>query len=321
MTRLARYNDLTCTDGVKIMDLIRSLRAVSSRALTLSLLTCSFASTLMPTAVQAREVGVQWVNDYPDPADDRSYWDDSASDFGSELSSKGLGYIFNYGNGNLYERSYRRSDYAGYYDVNGTWVVDSSGTDSSYVDAVDWAYIGAHGMSAGGRVFVEVDPTLRSYDVDYNYVYNMNLKWGNADLEWFVMDSCSQLCRDADTSDRDNDGNVTEGKWTLYKTSFVGLHAIIGYESIMWVSANNATAKKKFVDYAYASSGTKRSIYEAWSKANDAYLNDLAYSYMIPATSSSDKSFFDEKVGAAKADLNSPSYYWLRTVELGTPTY
>jgi len=276
---------------------------------------------LSSSALMARDVGVQWVNDYDDPADDRSYWDDAAGAFGSELGSKGESYTFNFGNANVWERTFRRSDYAGYYDISGAWTVDTSGADSSYVDNVDWAYIGAHGWGAGGRIFVEVDTSLRSYNVDSSDIFNKNLRLGDRDLEWMVFDSCVQLCRDPDSLDRDLDGNTTEGKWTLYKTSFKGLHAIIGYESIMWVSSNNADAKEKFVDYAYASSGNKRTIYEAWLKANEKYLDDLAFAYMIPATSATDKSFFDEKIGAVKADLSSPSYYWLRTVELGTPTY
>lgn len=156
-----------------------------------------------------KEVGVEWVNDYPGTADDRSHWDESANGLYNKLVGEGWTGRFNWGNYWAWEKDFKR--------------MDLGGTNENWIDSVDIALVGAHGSTTWDAYYGKTlscvylgtthdDPCITPSDA--------RGAWGNNDLEWIALDSCSVL--------RDS----SRGYWA---NTMDGLHLILGFKNTMYV--------------------------------------------------------------------------------------
>lgn len=159
-----------------------------------------------------REIGVEWITDWPGTADDRANWYHSAVRLYNEVLDDG-GWVgrFNYGNTNAWERDFKHATYGGIND--------------SIIDAVDIAMIGTHGSSAWDTTQTPdrvLSSVYFSSDNDDWHLSPGEAKsaYGNNDLEWLAFDSCSVLRDDS--------------MWYWYQT-FDGLHLMLGFANTMYV--------------------------------------------------------------------------------------
>ena len=82
-------------------------------------------------------VGVEWINNFPDPCDQNelSYCDDTSVGFLNGMTSRGHTASFNWGDGNAWEQDFRDPAFGG--------------DDTNWVDNVDFAhFMYVHGSAS-----------------------------------------------------------------------------------------------------------------------------------------------------------------------------
>jgi hypothetical protein len=203
-------------------------------------------------------VGVEWVCDYSAVGKDSvTCRDDCAEGFydtiGAHPDWQGK---FNRGDADAWEEHFKRSS--------------MGGTDSSWIDDVDFAYFAGHGAGAG---YVDTGVgrgggfTFGQYAHD-DWVLaaipgNREPRWGDGKLEWIVLDVCSALAFKSDG------GGVLYTICQRWANSDVmnGLHYILGFRS---AAHDRCSRGRIFAEYLTgARDGTKYTIREAWRKATD----------------------------------------------------
>jgi hypothetical protein len=229
-----------------------------------------------------KEVGVEWVNNYHGTAPNLAACDDDAGGFYNALGNKGWTKVFNWGDDNAWEEDFKSPEKPG------------GGTDTSWADNVDFAYFSGHGNQSGFYFGVSKD----DYQVHYN-----DCVWGDKDLEWIVLSSC--LCLNY------SDGAVfNRFGWPVFK----GLHLIMGMDTTM---SDTTDAGKFFVqfmtgDSAWPSSGSKKTIQEAWRWACWWALPSNQYCAILGAAGSGGDAWNDylPGYGSQVPDPYPISYLW-----------
>jgi hypothetical protein len=151
------------------------------------------------------EYGIWWINDYSHNPSYSSvnYTDDEADAFDDKMDAEG------------FERQYYQYDDAATEDQFERSA--KGGVDYSYVDAVDFFYFCGHG-SVQKIVFNE-DNDGDGYHEKYVYASDHSsneVEWGNTDLEWVFLQSCSSL---------------RSSYKTEWNDAFEGLHGICGFDT------------------------------------------------------------------------------------------
>ncbi len=151
------------------------------------------------------EVGVYWVMDYVE-INQTQYWidlwddEDDATGFANTLEDEGWDVEFNEG------------------DDDGITQSDLEG--DSGAETVDICYFAGHGTP--GHLILKDD--CPPYQVDR--VYYGDCTWGDGDLEWIMMHSCSTLYYDDDAS-----GQKTNG---MFANALDGIRIICGAHTVMY---------------------------------------------------------------------------------------
>ena len=164
-----------------------------------------------------KEVGVEWINDFPGTADDRSHWDESCDGLYYGLTSVGWTGRFHWTDWSAYETDFK--------------LASQGGSENSYVDNVDIAMVCTHGAGAYDNYWdknlssvyfgsTHADHHLSPGEARYAY--------GDKDLEYLAFDSCSVL------SDGGPAPYYNRGYWS---TVMNGLHLLLGFKNTMYVSA------------------------------------------------------------------------------------
>lgn len=136
-----------------------------------------------------KEVGIEWVNDYPGTDGDRQYRDDSAEDLVDNLEDEGWTERYCWEEGNVWERDYKSKLYV-------------NGLEEAYTDAVDLAFFAGHGSV--GSNWEDTDAGYMKYDAGAMKVNSDRdekavlphvayMSWGDQDLEWIGLDACHVL--------------------------------------------------------------------------------------------------------------------------------
>ncbi|MDK2826051.1 MAG: hypothetical protein PWQ63_1797 [Methanolobus sp.] len=141
------------------------------------------------------EVGVEWVCDYTYPYADLPNSDDSAVGFYNRMGNAGWTKKFSKGNSNAKAAHF-----------------EQSGSDTTYIDAVDIAFYQGHG--AAGRLDVSTYTEK---------VYANEAEWGDYDLEWIGLHACSVLSNNN------------------FKGSLNGAHLICGFSTTAYNCASDGT--------------------------------------------------------------------------------
>jgi len=195
--------------------------------------------------VNAYEVGVEWTNDYGfwynDPDEgwinlgDLSGCDDDATDFSNKLGNDGWSQDFNRGDGDAYEEGFKKESLGG--------------TDSDWIDEVDFAFYAGHGYPTGFYFNNDHDDKkLRGTDTHHD------AEWGDLDLEWIALACCEVL------KESDNHGDCFDRwGWDVFK----GLHQIEGFDTAISDDPNHGEI---FADYMIVNEYT---IENAWFKMAD----------------------------------------------------
>jgi hypothetical protein len=122
-------------------------------------------------------VGIEWINKFPEPCDQNelSYCDETSEGFLNAMRSRGHTEVFNWGNGNAWERDFRDPAF--------------SGDDANWADDVDFVHFSSHGSTNSSNVFS-----------GFFGVQNDNCRWksdkarfGNKQLEYLCIDACNSL--------------------------------------------------------------------------------------------------------------------------------
>lgn len=193
--------------------------------------------------VYAFRVGVEWTRVYGfwyDDPDEGFVWlkslvAEDATGFYNKLDSDGWSKEFYWHDSSAYEEHFKKEGLGG--------------TDSSYVDAVDFAYYSGHGSPTGFYFNNDHDDKkLRCTDTHHD------AEWGDYNLEWIALSCCQVL------SDRSYPGEWYE-RWAF--DVFKGLHQIQGFYTDMDVDPNYGEI---FATYMIDNEYTIR---EAWFKAAD----------------------------------------------------
>jgi hypothetical protein len=164
-----------------------------------------------------REVGVEWINDFPGTVNDRSHWDESCDGLYYGLTSAGWTGRFHFTDWNAWEKDFKRSALGG--------------SENSYVDNVDIAMVCTHGSGAYDSFWdknlssVYFGSTKTDHDLSPGDAYH---SYGDKDLEFLAFDSCSVL------SDGGPAPYYNRGYWS---TVMNGLHLLLGFKNTMYVGA------------------------------------------------------------------------------------
>jgi hypothetical protein len=137
------------------------------------------------------EVGAEWVEDYPvEP--DLTQCNESVAGLTNNLMSHGWTRKYFFGNEGAWEEDFAKASVGG--------------TDYLYADAVDLVAFSGHGCTDGFEF---------SVDHDYQFMVALRASWGDGDLEWIFLDSCSS--------------NNNEGYYYWFTNAFNGLHLLCGW--------------------------------------------------------------------------------------------
>jgi hypothetical protein len=164
-----------------------------------------------------KEVGVEWINDFPGTADDRSHWDESCDGLYYGLTGAGWTGRFHWTDWNAFETDFK--------------LASLGGEEDNYVDNVDIAMICTHGSgkydSFWGKDLSSVyfGSTHADHDLSPGEAYRA---YGTKDLEFLAFDSCSVL------SDGGAAPYFNRGYWS---TVMNGLHLLLGFKNTMYVWA------------------------------------------------------------------------------------
>lgn len=170
------------------------LKSITLLLIAICLVSNASAGTGDDSDSSSPEVGIEWVTDYSWPYSDLPNSDNSAEDFYNTLGNAGWTKKFNMGN------SYASDAHFEHSGVNGV--------DSSYVDGADIVFYQGHGE----------DDSLHLATYTKRVIYENEIKWGDYDLEWIALHSCSSTAEPS---------NFIQGNGPEY--GFNGVHLVCGF--------------------------------------------------------------------------------------------
>jgi hypothetical protein len=162
------------------------------------------------------------------------------------------------------------------------------GDDSTYADNVDLMWFQGHGNPDG----FATNPTPGD-----GFVHRTDARWGNNDLEWLVVHSCSVL----------ELGSGATNVWNRWSPAFKGLHLLLGYGN----SSYNVDGDGNEFGDDLADDDMK--IREAWVDANESEQPDgVIYRYMGiygPSGEWNREDYF-HGIGPVSGDITSVAGAW-----------
>jgi hypothetical protein len=142
-------------------------------------------------------VGVEWCNIYHGIAPDISGTDESAQGFKDHIKNlSGWSSRFDWGNDGAWEQDFKFATAPG------------GGTDSFWIDNVDFAFFAGHG-GPGSFWFGSA--------VDDHEMRAQDARWGDGIVNWIVLHACQTM--------KANFG------WTVWCNAFNGLHQMFGFHT------------------------------------------------------------------------------------------
>jgi len=233
-----------------------------------------------------REVGTEWIVDYPWPTSDLPNCDDSAKGLVDKLTSKGWSLPWG-----RYSSGYPR------YGNRQVWKSDFTTSNNSYVDDVDLIMFHGHGASGWDWTYWgwRDGPYLTSWHPDRNVLPGgCRQRWGDKDLEWIALHGCSIL------SDR------SRASWA---SAMNGVHLILGYKT----SSYNTRTGGRWASYMVSDGwwDPARTIMQAWFDAAD----DLQHTGVVARVLAESWDNFNDHIwgqGYVSPDppVDNWYYYW-----------
>jgi hypothetical protein len=163
-----------------------------------------------------KEVGVEWINDFPGTVDDRSHWDESCDGLYYQLLDEGWTGRFRWTDWAAWERDFKDES--------------RGGAEDSVADTVDIAMVCTHGAGTWDSFWnkslssVYFGSTVGDHHLVPGDAYQA---YGDQDLEWLAFDSCSVLGGGPSPY-------YNRGYWAA---TMNGLHLLLGFRNTMYVYA------------------------------------------------------------------------------------
>jgi hypothetical protein len=167
-------------------------------------------------------VGVEWVQKYNGLQGNLSNTKAQAEGFLNTLAAtRG----FNWGDDLAWDQDFEEAGRG----------LPTTGTDSTWVDSVDFVYFSGHGSA---------DEFYFGTSNDDGATKSSETRWGNQNLEWIALDACNVLARDS-VFDR--------WGWPV----FGGLHMILGFHTTAGDEANRGRLFAQYLNAGWT-------VREAW---------------------------------------------------------
>jgi hypothetical protein len=238
-----------------------------------------------------KEVGVEWINDFPGTADDRSHWDESCDGLYYGLTGAGWTGRFHWTDWNAFETDFKLSS--------------AGGDENSWVDSVDIAMVCTHGAGAYDSFWgqdlssVYFGSTHADHHLSPGDAYRA---YGDKDLEYLAFDSCSVL------SDGGPAPYYNRGYWS---TVMQGLHLLLGFKNTMYVNAPGDGAYWALFMKGFGWFMPPISVTQAWFSAVDYNQPTITCARVIAETSYNFNEYLHGygPVGADPA-VDGYYYYW-----------
>ncbi len=194
------------------------------------------------------EVAVEWVQYYSAVGKDDILGRKSCAEgFYDTIIAYGWIGRFNRGNADAWEEHFKRES--------------KGGTDTDWIDSVDFAYFAGHGAGSTGLG----TGSAFTFGVDAHDDWILSVvptdrepRWGDTDLEFIVLDVCSPLIRSAD--------GAPYSLCQRYANSDVmrGLHYILGFRTLAYDDWDRGGYYAEYLTGTGVSGGTKRTIRCGW---------------------------------------------------------
>jgi hypothetical protein len=172
------------------------------------------------------KIGVEWIMKYHGRASNLSNTQKQAEGFYNRLSGTRS---FSWGDDLAWDQDFEQQGVGS----------PATGTDTTWVDAVDIVFFSGHGDASG--------PLFGVANHDDGKALHTEILWGNKNLEWIAFDACLILRRD---------GVFDRWGWPVFK----GLHYILGFHTTC-----NDESKRGNYFAGYLNDGWR--VKEAWKKA------------------------------------------------------
>jgi hypothetical protein len=212
-------------------------------------------------------VGVEWVKQYHGKAANLTNTKPQAEGFYTTLSATRR---FNWGDDLAWDQDFEQSGVGS----------PTAGTDTTWVDDVDFVFFSGHGSPDG---------FLFGVDIDDHRVKPTETRWGDRQLEWIALDACNVLQRD---------GVFGRWGWPVFK----GLHYILGFHT-----TTGDEPDRGHLLAAYLNAGW--TVRQAWIRCcQDTEDSDTEWAYLRADAAGTD-TYNDHWWGAGttSADPFSPS--------------
>ena len=140
-------------------------------------------------------IGIEWVKKYNGLQATLTNTQPQAEGFYNTLSATRR---FNWGDDLAWDRDFEQSGVGS----------PADGTDQIWADDVDMVFFSGHGSPEGFYFGIKKDDAVAK---------RSEIRWGDRDLEWIVLDACNVLDRD--------------GVFDRWGPSFKGLHYMLGFHT------------------------------------------------------------------------------------------
>lgn len=211
-------------------------------------------------------IGVEWVRKYNGLASNLSNTKPQAEAFYSTLSATR---VFNWGDDAAWDRDFEQSGVGS----------PTQGTDTIWADDVDMVFFSGHGAPGGFLFGVKVDDATAK---------PTEIRWGDKDLEWIVLDACNVL--------------ESDGVFDRWGPVFKGLHFILGFHTTTSDEADRGRLLAQYLNAGWT-------VRQSWIKAcQDTEDSDTEWAY-VRADANGTDTYNDHwwGKGAVSSDPKSPT--------------
>jgi hypothetical protein len=184
-------------------------------------------------------VGAEWINVFPGACNQNTlaYCDETSQGFLNGMTSRGHTKVFDWGDGNAWERDFRD--------------VTNGGDDRNWADNVDFVHFSAHGSTDSNNVFKGYFGTQMAA---CTWRSNQARYGDNWNLEYLCIDACNSL-------------ELSRNVIAVWQNTFQGLHQIFAFTDLVsdsWWTAgrgydfgrragNNEVLSNAWLDECYSS--------------------------------------------------------------------
>jgi hypothetical protein len=170
-------------------------------------------------------IGIEWVQQYNGLQGNLSNTKAQAEGFYNTLSATK---VFEWGDNLAWDQDFEQSGVGS----------PPAGTDTVWADNVDMVFFSGHGSADRFYFGVKIDDAVAK---------NTEIRWGDRELEWIVLDACNIL---------EQNGVFNRWGWPVFR----GLHYILGFHTVTGDEPHRGRILAQYLNAGW-------SIRDAWIRA------------------------------------------------------